>query len=125
MLAQAKKQDLSDLGDRISFMQHNFFQVQPIAGAGAYFFRQVLHNWSDEDCVTILRSLVPAMEKCEPGTPLLINDTIVPEPGTVARFEEHGVRQVDLMMLVALGAKQRTEAEFKQLLERADERFQV
>lgn len=125
MLAQAKSQNLRGIEGRIAFMQHNFFEVQPVSGVGAYFIRQCLHNWSDEDCIKILKSLIPAMEKCEPGTPLLINDTILPEPGTTSRFEEHSLRQVDMMMLVALGAKQRTEAEFTELLKQADIRYRV
>jgi hypothetical protein len=125
MLSQAKTQDLKGIEDRITFMQHNFFHQQPVAGARAYFIRQCLHNWCDEDCVKILRSLVPAMERCEPGTPLLINDTILPEPGMTSRFEEHSLRQVDMMMFVALGAKQRTEKEFETVLLNADKRFKV
>ncbi|KAF2180126.1 S-adenosyl-L-methionine-dependent methyltransferase [Zopfia rhizophila CBS 207.26] len=125
MLAQAQQLDLSDLVGRISFMQHNFFTAQLVEDADAYFIRQCLHNWSDEQCVIILKALVPAMEKCRPGTPLLINDTIIPAHGTGKWFQEHGLRQMDMLMLVALGAKQRTEEEFRQLLERADERFEI
>ena len=110
---------------RITFMVHDFFSEQPVKDAGAYFLRQVTHNWNDEDCVKIFKALVPAIEAAGPGTPLLINDTIVPEHGTTSRYQEHAFRQVDIMMLVALGAKQRTEKEFAELLARADARLKV
>jgi hypothetical protein len=125
MLSQAETQDMGDVKGRIRFMQHNFFNEQPVVGAAAYFIRQCLHNWKDEDCVKIFQGLVPALEASKPGTPLLINDTILLEPGTATRFEEHGLRQLDMMMLVALGAKQRTQAEFRHLLEVADSRYEV
>jgi predicted O-methyltransferase YrrM len=126
MLQQAQEtQDLSDLKGRISFAQHDFFTPQPIEDAGAYLMRQIIHNWDDDNCVRILQALVPALEKCAPGTPLLINDSIIPEPGTTSRFEEHVIRQIDLLMMFSLGAKQRSEAEFKQLLKRADPRLEV
>ncbi|KAF2265024.1 sterigmatocystin 8-O-methyltransferase precursor [Lojkania enalia] len=125
MLAQARLQDLSGLEGRIEFMQHNFFTLQPLQDAEAYFIRQCLHNWNDAQCITILRALVPALEHCKPRTPLLINDTILPAHETTNKFKEHGLRQMDLLMLVALGTKQRTEEEFRRILREADERFEI
>ncbi len=125
MLAQAQRRDMSDLQGRVTFQQHNFFKPQRIHGASAFFIRQCIHNWNDTDSIKILRAFVPALEKCKLGTPLLINDTILPEPGSKTRFEEHDLRQLDIAMLVVLGAKQRTEEEFWKLLRAADERFEV
>lgn len=73
----------------------------------------------------ILRAFVPALEKCKPGTPLLINDTVLPKLGEKTRFEERGLRQLDIGMMVVLNAKQRTEKEFRRLLKDADERLEV
>ena len=48
--------------NRVEFMVADFLeQDQPILGAEVYLFGWVLHNWSDEYCVRILRKLVPAM----------------------------------------------------------------
>ena len=124
MLAQGKAMDISDLDGRVEFMQHDFFKPQPVSGVGGYLIRQVFHNWNDEDCVKILQALVPALEK-SPNALVFINDTVMPEPGAVTRYEEHALRQMDIMMLVALGAKQRTEAEFRSILKQADPRFKV
>jgi len=65
------------------------------------------------------------LEKCKPGTPLLINDTVLPKLGDKTRFEERGLRQLDIGMMVVLNAKQRTDKEFRRLLKDADERFEV
>lgn len=124
MLAQAQQQSMEDVESRVRFMQHDFFQNQPVIDADVYFIRQCLLNWDDDHCVSILKALVPALER-KPGTPLLINDTILPEPGTRTRYEENSARQVDMLMFVALGAKQRTEEQFRRLFEMADKRFKV
>jgi hypothetical protein len=68
---------------------------------------------------------VPALEKCGRGTPLLINDIVLPESGTSTKFEEHLLRQVDISMMVIFGAKQRTGRDFAKLLHNADPRFEI
>ncbi|KAG6354278.1 hypothetical protein INS49_004883 [Diaporthe citri] len=117
--------DQEDLEGRVTFQQHNFFSPQPVHDASAFFLRQVLHNHNDTDSLKILRALVPALEKCGPKTPVLINDVILPESGTVSRFEEHLLRQADVSMLVIFGAKQRSQRDWDKLLKKADPRFVI
>jgi hypothetical protein len=83
-----------------------------------------LHNQTDEGVLKILRALIPAL-KHKPKIPVVINETILPERGAMGRAEEHDLRQMDLLMLVVLGAKQRTEKEFRTLVKEADPRFEV
>ena len=127
LLAQGENQisEDADLKERIKFTHYSFFDPQPQRGAAAFFVRQCFHNWNDDDSVKILGNFVPALEECRPGTPLLINETIMPKPGEKTRWEEHTLRQVDISMLVILGARQRTEADFEKLLKQADSRFRV
>jgi hypothetical protein len=51
-----------DLIGRVRYAEADFFADQPFIGADVYFFRWILHNWSDEYCVKFLQSLVPAMK---------------------------------------------------------------
>ena len=51
-----------DLSDRVQFMPHDFFEEQPIQHADIYFFRFILHNWSDKYAAKILEKLIPAMK---------------------------------------------------------------
>lgn len=125
MLSQSQGAAIQDLNSRITFQQHNFFEPQPVHNADAFLLRQCLHNYNDADCIKIIRAVVPALEKCKKGTPFLINDVIMPRSGTTTRYEEHHLRQVDFCMLVGLGAKQRTEQEFGDLLKEADPRFDI
>ena len=51
-----------DLDGRVEFMAHDFFTQQPVQHADVYFFRFILHNWSDKYAGQILDKLRPAMK---------------------------------------------------------------
>lgn len=126
MLALGPKLLSPDLQNRISFTKADFFAPQKHLGAAAFLIRQCTHNWADADVVRIFKSTVPALEGSAPGTPLLVNDMILPEPGTIMeRLWERERRCVDMVMLVCYGAKERTVKEFDKLLKQADERFVI
>ncbi|KAF7538401.1 hypothetical protein G7054_g2976 [Neopestalotiopsis clavispora] len=125
MLAQGKRLLTPSVKDRVMFMKHDFFQTQPMQNVAAFFIRQCTHNWCDSDVITIFQKLVPGLENSRPGTPLLINESIMPEPGEWPPHAERALRQMDLLMLVGLGAKQRTKAEFEDLLKKADSRYEI
>lgn len=125
MLAEGRESLTDELRSRVTYLQHSFFEPQPTKNAAAFLIRQCTHNWADRDVVTIFESFVPGLEGSSSGTPLLINDIIIPEPGTWPRHQERLVRQVDMVMLVNCGAKQRTKAEFESLLKEADSRYEI
>ena len=77
------------LKDRVEFMAYDFLTPQPIHGADVYLFRWIFHNWSDLYCLRILRNLAPALKK---GALVLINDNVLPEPGTLGQWQEERLR---------------------------------
>ena len=125
MLSQSQGDGIQDLNGRITFQQYDFFTPQPVHDANAFLLRQCLHNHNDVDCIRIIRAVVPALEKCNPGTPFLINDIIMPASGIMTRYQEHHLRQVDFCMLVLMGAKQRSEQDFAGLFKEADPRLGI
>ncbi|KAL4789761.1 S-adenosyl-L-methionine-dependent methyltransferase [Aspergillus venezuelensis] len=46
---------------RVQFMEHDFFQPNPVRGADVYWLRGVLHDWADDYCVQILSALRESM----------------------------------------------------------------
>lgn len=78
-----------DVADRVTFMAYDFFTEQPVKKADVYFYRWILHNWSDIYCIKICRALIPALK---PGALLLIQEILIPEPGTISRYEERKLR---------------------------------
>jgi hypothetical protein len=96
---------------RISVQSGSFFDQAP-SGADIYMLVRVLHDWSDEDCVRILRTCRAAMS---PHSLLLIGEQILePDPsrGQATTY------LIDIQMMAMFGrARERTEAEFRALLE--------
>ncbi|KAJ0107730.1 hypothetical protein J7T55_010337 [Diaporthe amygdali] len=125
MLDEGQKLLTDDVRDRVSFVQQSFFEPQPYRGAAAFLLRQCTHNWADKDVVNMFKAVVPGLEGSKPSTPLLVNDIVMPEPNTWGRLDEREVREIDMIMMISFGAKQRTLAEFKVLLAEADLRYEV
>ena len=96
------------LTQRCEFTAGNFFEAVP-HGADAYFMKHVLHDWGDAECATILGQCRKAMTR---DARLLICERIVP-PGN----EPSSAKLIDLhMMMTNHGGKERTEAEYRDLL---------
>ncbi|THZ80562.1 S-adenosyl-L-methionine-dependent methyltransferase [Aureobasidium pullulans] len=100
------------LPDGIEATVHDFWQPQPIKGAGAYYMRRVMHDWPDEYCRNILRHIVDAMDE---HSKLLIAEAVVPER---VDMRDPSVYWMDLVMFTFSG-KERTAVQWKDLFESA------
>ncbi len=98
------------VSDRCELVAGSFFESVP-AGGDAYVLQGVIHNWNDSDATAIL-------QKCRQGIRdngrILIVDHVVPtgndpSPGKMS----------DITMMVLVGALERTESEFRGLLDAA------
>lgn len=78
-----------DLRDRVSFMAHDFLTEQPVRDADVYFLRWVLHDWSDLYAIRILRALIPAFRA---GSKVVLNESCLPEVGTVSLYQQRRLR---------------------------------
>ncbi|KAI1824558.1 sterigmatocystin 8-O-methyltransferase [Xylaria intraflava] len=107
------------LKGRIEFMAHELFDPQPVQ-ADVYFFRMIFHNWADKYAIRILRAQIPALR---PGVKILIQDAVMPDPGSVPLWRERDMRAVDMTMGSLFNASERGLDEWKALLAAADERF--
>ncbi|KFG85433.1 sterigmatocystin 8-O-methyltransferase [Metarhizium anisopliae] len=105
-----------EVGDRIKYMKHDMFAPQTIH-AEVYFFRWILHNWSDKYCHLILKRLIPMLT---PGTKIIINEICMPEPRTISHWRE---RSFDLLMGAGFASHERSLDEWKALFTEADPRF--
>lgn len=91
----------------LSFVSGDFFRSVP-SGADAHLLCGIIHDWSDDRALSILRNCRKAIAR--PGTLLLV-EMVVPEDGTKC-FS----KLLDLNMLVMNGGRERTRAEFRTLL---------
>ena len=88
----------------------DFFQSVP-PGGDAYVLKRILHDWSDEQCMRILRCCREAMSE---RARLLVVDVVVP-----AGNAPHPGKVMDILMLAVAEGRERTEQEFKALFEKA------
>jgi predicted transcriptional regulator/SAM-dependent methyltransferase len=107
--AAAKTIADNGLADRVQPVGGDFFESVP--AADVYILSTILHDWDDESCRRILGNIARA---ARPGARLVIAESVVP-PGD----EPHPAKSVDLSMLVMLTGRERTEAEFRALLDSA------
>lgn len=74
----------TELKNRLKFMEHDFFTEQPVKNADIYFFRWILHDWSDKYCLQILRQLIPAMKE---GGKVMVYEAVLAD-GPETRWTE-------------------------------------
>lgn len=128
-------QEVEDQLPKIEKMAHDFFQNQPIQGKNAsfvafpalssilhvsashsqpgalvYFIRRVLHDWSDDESIVILKQIAKAMA---PNSRVVINEFLIPEVGA-----DPEACWVDLVMMSFAGTE-RTTSQWKSILDAA------
>ena len=101
--------DTPDLQRRCDVISGDFFRSVPMGGT-TYLLCWILHDWPDEAATAILRSVHAAMPD---GARLVIVDRLLDAgPGKCDAFD----LLEDVNMLVLLGGRERTEAEFNALM---------
>lgn len=104
--------------DKLPFetQAHDFFTPQPIKAARAYSLHSILHDWGDEEGIKILQNLKPALK---PGySRVLLNEIVLSEEKpTIA------ATSMDMMMLAHFAVRERTEADWKAILDKAGLKF--
>ena len=100
----------SSVAARWSVETGSFFDAVP--AADAYVLKKVLHDWSDEQCVEILRS---CRRSLAPGGVVLVVELVLDRGG-------HEVESAlsDLNMLVLPGGRERSVAQFDALFAAAE-----
>ena len=94
---------------RITTIGGDFLESVP--KADAYIIKGIIHDWDDASCTKLLANCRDAMEP--DGRVLLVENLV--SNAQEAAF----VKLLDLEMLVVTGGRERTEAEFGALLQRA------
>ncbi|PVH96624.1 S-adenosyl-L-methionine-dependent methyltransferase [Periconia macrospinosa] len=91
---------------------YNFFEPQPIKGARIYYMRNIIHDHHDDQAREILKNTVSAFDQ---DSILLIDDIVLPDSGIVP----WRATIADFNMMSSLAAKERSESEWRTLIESA------
>jgi hypothetical protein len=98
------------LEDRCRTEAIDFFKAVP-AGGDAYIMKHIIHDWDDDRAALILQNIRKAMQ---PGGRVILLESVL-LPGNQPDFG----KIIDLEMLLMPGGKERSEAEFRALFQRA------
>lgn len=111
IVEQAKELvDSYGVADRCVRTGGDFF-TSVAASGDAYIMKHIIHDWNDEQCVTILKNCRTAMTE---GGKILVVEIVLPKGNapSLGKF-------IDLQMLLYLPGCERTEAEYRELFNRA------
>jgi hypothetical protein len=98
------------LADRIKIEGGSFFESVP-AGGSAYLLSHITHDWNEAQCLTILGN---CRRQMKPNSRLLIIEMVLPTGNT-----PHPGKMLDMIMLTIAGGQERTEPEYRVLLDKA------
>jgi hypothetical protein len=100
------------VSERCEFVSGDFFQSIRPSGADAYLLKFILHDWEDAKCAQILKTCRASVA---PGAKLLLVESVLPPDGGPLTDAVFG----DVTMIVHTGGRERTRAEYAQLLDAA------
>lgn len=98
------------LAGRCKLEGGDFFESVP-AGADGYIMKHIIHDWDDERAVLILKTIARSMR--DDGRVLIV-EMVLPPAGV-----PHLGKVLDIEMLTSPGGVERTEEEYRELLDRA------
>ncbi len=107
--------DAQGLADRCELVSGDFFEAVP-AGADLHLLKQILHDWNDEQSTRLLSNCHRSLTA---GGKLLLVEMVIP-----ADNRPSPAQAMDLNMLVLLGGRERTEEEYRRLLDGAGFRLE-
>ncbi|WP_460062606.1 methyltransferase [Streptomyces sp. YKOK-I1] len=100
---------------RCRLVSGDFFRSVP-ADADAYLLKQVLHDWDDDESATILRNIRTVIP--DDGR-VFVLERVLPQQVTPGSRSDATSFLLDLHMMVVTGGQERTEHEYRRLLEAA------
>jgi C-methyltransferase len=99
-----------NVADRVCIAEGTFFDRVP-RGGDAYVLKNIMHDWPDQKAVQILRNVRAA---AGPGATVLLIELVIPD-----HDRDFPGKWADLEMLLNLAARERTAAEYRELLRQA------
>ena len=100
----------ANIADRVEVVEGSFFDGVPVGG-DAYVLKNIIHDWQDDEALRILRHVRAA---AGPRATVLLIELVIPK-----HDRDFPGKWADLEMLLNLGSRERTAAEYRDLLRQA------
>ncbi|KAJ5749145.1 O-methyltransferase [Penicillium nucicola] len=112
------------LSQRDIFAPRKIEEISNRHDATVFLLRGVLWNHPDEEVLTILRSILPAMRH-HTKPRILISDLVSPTWSTFETHVERAFRRRDVTLMTMHNVQQRTSIEWGQLIQSASPEFKI
>ncbi len=96
--------------NRIDVVSGSFLE-SIVAGGDLYILKRILHDWDDATCVQILKNCAQALD--DHGK-IIVCDCLIPDGNSYDISKD-----IDIIMMVIFGGKERTMQDFKKLFAQA------
>jgi hypothetical protein len=96
------------VADRVRIAAGSFFDAVPDDG-DVYVLKNIIHDWSDDKAIDILKTVRVATHE---GATMLLVESVLPQ-----HHRDFSAKWLDLEMLVANAGRERTAAEYQNLLQ--------
>jgi len=104
---------VKEKNEKLEYIKGDFFKVDTIPEADIYFMKHIMHDWSDRECIKILKNLAT---KIKAEGRVVVQDAVLPGPG------EDGDPLVkkkqfclDVVMMTLYSGKERTTKQWEKL----------
>lgn len=105
---------------RVTFMPYDFFDQQPIHNADIYFFRYILHNWSDKYARKILKAVSGAMKI---GSRIICCEFLPADVSTTA-WSQKQPYNMDMIQAIGWNSIERTSSDWRDVFQSVDDRLE-
>lgn len=125
-LDRGQAQISPDCWPRITFKKVSSLSTVPSDDSDVvvYIIRNLLWNWTDDDAIQLLRSLLPALKKSTP-TYILVTDGVSPGHKEFPPHVEIGYRRRDITTMTMHNVKQRSQFEWLEMFSKVDPGMKV
>jgi orsellinic acid C2-O-methyltransferase len=103
------------LHGRCRALSGDFFQSVAPDG-DAYLLKTILHDWDDKDCISLLQNCRKAIK---PDGSLIVVERVMPDRMQSCALHR-SVARMDLTMMLGFGGHERTQSEYRALLNQAN-----
>jgi len=105
--------DVKEQNENLEYVKGDFFDPSTIPAADVFFMKHILHDWSDDKCLVILKNLALKLNK---DGRVVVYDVVLPAPGEEGDpLVKKAQFYLDLTMMGLTSGKERTRVQWVKL----------
>jgi len=105
--------EVKEKNENLEYVKGDFFDADTIPEADVYFMKHIMHDWSDGECIKILKNLAI---KIKAEGRVVVYETVLPGPGEEGDpLVKKNKFYLDVVMMILCSGKERTKKQWEKL----------